>query len=134
MIRATVARDARFHGFQRADRPQRRSQPLFQCRFMGHHPTWSLRGVGRKAANPARDRSDFLVGDGLPLAVSCMRSSTILEGSHRDEISRLISGIFSHHSAEYLAHMIASPAASRQLVISTTEARLCAPFAASGWG
>src|SRR5262245_19504266 len=121
MIRATVARDARFHGFQRADRPQRRSQPLFQC-------------AGLCAANPARDRSDFLVGDGLPLAVSCMRSSTILEGSRRDEISRLISGIFSHHSAEYLAHMIASPAASRQLVISTTEARLCAPFAASGWG
>src|SRR5262249_44964101 len=134
MIRATVARDARFHGLQRADRPQRRSQPLFQCaglwaicRFMGHHPTWSLRGVGRKAANPECDRSDFLVGDGLPLGVSCMRSSTILEGSRRDEISRLISGIFSHHSAEYLAHMIASPAASRQLVKSTTEARLCAP-------
>src|SRR5262245_19136369 len=62
-----------------------------------------------------------------------MRSSTILEGSRRDEISRLISGSFSHHSAEYLAHMIASPAASRQLVISTTEARLCAPFA-SGLG
>ena len=107
--------------------------PVPVCRFMGHHPTWSLRGVGRKAANPARDRSDFLVGDGLPLAVSCMRSSTILEGSRRDEISRLISGNFSHHSAEYLAHMIASPAASRQLVISTTEARLCAPFA-SGLG
>src|SRR5215813_14928109 len=96
---------------------------------MGHHSRWSLRGVRRKAANPARDRSDFLVGDGLPLAVSCMRSSTILEGSRHDEISRLISGNFSHHSAEYLAHMIASPAASRQLVINTTEARLCAPFA-----
>jgi hypothetical protein len=99
--------------------------PVPVCRFMRHQSTWSLRGVGRKAANPARDRSDFLVGDGLPLAVS----STILEGSRRDEISRLISGIFSHHSAEYLAHMIASPAASRQLVISTTEARLCTPFA-----
>src|SRR5262249_19205453 len=84
---------------------------------MGHHSTWSLRGVRRQAANPARDRSDFLVGDGLPLAVSCMRSSTILEGSRRDEISRVISGIFSHHSAEYLAHVIASQAASRQLVI-----------------
>ena len=78
-----------------------------------HHPTWRLRGVGRKAANPARDRSDFLVGDGLPLAVSCMRSSTILEGSRRDEISRFRSGIFSHHSAEYLAHIIASRLASR---------------------
>jgi hypothetical protein len=76
---------------------------------MGHHSTWSLRGAGCKAANPARDRSDFLVGDGLPLAVSCIRSSTIIEGSRRDEISRLISGIFSYHSAEYLAHMIASP-------------------------
>jgi hypothetical protein len=53
----------------------------------------------------------------------------IPEGSRREEISRLISGIFSHHSAEYLAHMIASPAASRRLLISTTEARLCAPFA-----
>src|SRR5262245_66006155 len=100
------------------------SSPVPVRRFMGHHSTWSLRG-----ASPARDRSDFFVGDGLPLAVSCMRSSTILERSRRDEISRLISGNFSHHSAEYLAHMIASPAASRQLVISTTEARLCAPFA-----
>src|SRR5262245_4097735 len=80
------------------------SSPVPVRRFMGHHSTWSLRG-----ASPARDRSDFLVGDGLPLAVSCMRSSTILDGSSRYEVSRLISGNFSHHSGEYLAHMIASP-------------------------
>ena len=103
--------------------------PVPVCRFMGHHPTWSPRGVGRKAANPARDRSDFLVGDGLPLAVSCMRSSTTLEGSCRAEISRLISAIFSHHSAEYLPAIIASRLLIQQhLVISATEARLCTPF------
>jgi hypothetical protein len=94
----------------------------------GHHST--LKGAGCEAGNSARDRSDFLVGDGMPLAVSCMRASTILEVSRRDEISPSISGIFSHHSAEYLAHVLSpSPAASWQLVISTTEARLCTSFA-----
>jgi len=103
--------------------------PCSNVPVMAHHSTWSLRDGRVQGSDPARDRSDFLAGDSLPLAVSCIRSSTIPEGSHRDEISRLISGIFSHHSAEYLAHMIASPAASRRLVISTTEARLCTPFA-----
>src|ERR1700746_124741 len=80
----------------------------------------SRRGFAALKPAPLRGVSDFVMGDGPPLAVAWMSSATALEGSCRAEISRLISAIFSHHSAEYLAHMIASPAASRQLVISTT--------------
>jgi hypothetical protein len=44
MIRATVARDARCHGFQRAGQSRRRSQPLLQCAGL-----WAItpRGGGR---------------------------------------------------------------------------------------
>src|SRR6266566_7967713 len=61
-----------------------------------------------KPLNRGRDVLDFLGGKGLALAVACMSSSMRFEGSCRDEISRLIPAIFSHHSAEYLPPIFAS--------------------------
>jgi hypothetical protein len=76
--------------------------------------------------------SDVVVGDGWPLAVACMRSSTTLEGSCRGEISRLISAIFSHHSAEYLPAIIASRLRVNGTSYKHNRARLCAPVALGG--
>jgi hypothetical protein len=54
------------------------------------------------------DVSDFLSGEGLELAVACMRSSMTLERTSGAKISRLRPVIFCHHSAEYLPPIIAS--------------------------
>ena len=79
-----------------------------------------------QAVEPRPGCSDFLAGDGLALAVACMRSSMTLKGSCGAEISRLIPAICSHHSAEYLPPITASRLRINIIpIVSITEARLC---------
>src|SRR5262249_40770647 len=64
---------------------------------------------GSTLANSTRGFSDLRARERLPFAVACMRSSTRWERSCPAVISRLMSVIFSHHSAEYLPPIVSSP-------------------------